>query len=242
MSDSPTPVVLVHRAGGMAGEWDDVLAHRKREEPDRTWEAVDLPGRLRVDDHVGSVAAMAEHVVDRVIALGRGPALLAGHSMGGAVCLRAAVDFPAWVKGLVIIGSGASMTVPRAMQEALDRGVTLKDRAFASQALSPGLDEGRRDELIQRMGKVPFSVLRADLVASGRMRMRSRLSEITVPVRIIVGKDDRLVPPLAGMKLNDLIEGATLRTLPGVGHMIQWEAPGTLAEEIESMALDLDRG
>jgi pimeloyl-ACP methyl ester carboxylesterase len=235
-------VVLVHRAGGIATEWDEVISCIGALDPGRTVVAIDLPGRSAADHHPGSIAAMAEAVVNGIIAIKRGPVLVAGHSMGGAVALACALDFPAWVKGLVIAGSSAEMTIPRAMAEIMDGGLTLSDRDFAAESLSGSLGRERRDELVTRMGKVPYSVLRADLRASSSMDLRGRLSEITVPVRIVMGRDDRLVPPLKGMKLRDAIPGASLRILDGVGHMLQWEAARELATQIAAMAARLDGG
>ena len=72
----------------MASVWDEVLGILEQRDPGRTVVAVDLPGRGDSGTHPGSVEALAEWVVERVITMGQGPAVLAGHSMGGGVCLQ----------------------------------------------------------------------------------------------------------------------------------------------------------
>ncbi len=241
-SCKPVPVVLVHRAGGKSSEFDEVLERLRAVQPRRVFAAVDLPGRRRSADHPGRMSAMAEHVVDRVIELQGGPALLVGHSMGGAVSLLAALDFPAWVSGLVVIGSSAGTTIPCTLATIMDDEATFQGRAMAVESLSPSLDPARRDALLARMGRVPFSVLRADLKTAGMTDLGPRLGELTVPVRILVGQDDRLVPPDEGMMLEQAVPGATLRVLHGKGHMMQWEAVDEIADEVLQMAASLDRG
>jgi pimeloyl-ACP methyl ester carboxylesterase len=236
-SRAETPVVLVHRAGGTADEWNEVLSFAREDEPRRVLFAVDLPGRRDPSDHPGSIEAMAELVADEVARLGRGPALLAGHSMGGVVAMQTCVDFPGWVRGLLLAASAAERGVAGKVIGSLEADA---DGAFAARALSPSLDGTRAQELLARMGRVPFSVLRADLAAAARSELSGRLEEVTVPVRVLVGRDDRLVPPLKAMRLRDRLADARLRLFDDVGHMMPWEAPRELAAEIVAMARRMD--
>jgi pimeloyl-ACP methyl ester carboxylesterase len=235
------PVVLVHRAGGLASEWDEVRAILAGSAPARAVLAVDLPGRGRSGGtHPERPEALAEFVVDQIIGMGRGPAVLAGHSMGGAVSLQAALDFPAWVRGIVLVASSPELRLARELARSIDEGHVLTDPEFAGQMLSPSIDERRRAELTRRMAAVPASVLRSDLVAASRLALRDRLGELGVPVRIVAGRDDRLVSTRKAMILRDALAGSTLRIVDGAGHMLLWEAAGVVAEEIEAMVGQVD--
>lgn len=51
------------------------------------------------------------------------------------------------------------------------------------------------------------------------------LPSIAVPSTIIVGDEDAITPPSDARFMHSMIDGATLVTLPGAGHMANLEAP-----------------
>jgi pimeloyl-ACP methyl ester carboxylesterase len=235
------PVALVHRAGGVASEWDEVRAALAARDPGRTVLAVDLPGRGAAGgSHPESATALAGHVVDRIIDRGEGPAVLAGHSMGGAISILAALDFPAWVRGVVLVASSPELRIARELARAIEEGVVLSDPEFVGEMLSPSIDGRRRVELVRRMSAVPASVLRSDLRAAAGLDLRDRLVELGVPVRIVAGRDDRLISARKARILRDALAGSTLRLVEGAGHMLVWEAPEVVAEEIMELLRLLD--
>ena len=226
------PVILVHRAGGVSSEWAPVLAIVEQRRPGCDVEAVDLPGRGGGTDHPRSVAALAEHVVDRIIERDRGPAVLAGHSMGGAVCIQAALDFPGWVGGLVLVASSPDLRLARQVARAIDEGRAHSDPDFEAEMLSPSHDGASRRRILDAMARVPASVLRADLEAAAGLDLRGRLIDICVPVGIVAGRDDRLVSTRKASILHRGLDGSSLRIVEGAGHMLVLEAPEVVADEI----------
>ncbi|MBK5287054.1 MAG: alpha/beta hydrolase [Acidimicrobiia bacterium] len=104
--ESPTapPVLLVHGLGGSTVNWDLVgqgLANRFGSRVT----AIDLPGfgrtraehrRTGFDDHRDVVTAFLTE---------RGPALVAGNSMGGAVSVAVAAEHPELVTGVVLVNA-----------------------------------------------------------------------------------------------------------------------------------------
>lgn len=62
-----------------------------------------------------------------------------------------------------------------------------------------------------------------------------RLATIRCPVSIVWGEDDPWIPLERGRILHDRMPGASLSTLPGVGHMPQLEAPEKLLAVLASM-------
>jgi pimeloyl-ACP methyl ester carboxylesterase len=224
------PVILVHRAGGASTEWEPVRAILERRLAGCTIEAVDLPGRRGGEAHPRSVPVMAEHVVDRVIALDRGPAVLAGHSMGGAVCMQAALDFPGWVGGLALVASSPDLRLARQVALAIEDGQNLE-----AQMLSPSHDAAARRRILDAMARPPASVLRADLEAAAGLELRGRLDGIGVPVAIVAGRHDRLISTRKASILRGRLEGSSLRIVDDAGHMLVLEAPEVVADEIMTL-------
>ncbi len=230
------PVVLVHRAGGHSGEWADVTAALEERSPGLRVLAVDLPGPGRgCGAPLRSMEAMAGFVAGRIIGLRAGPAVVAGHSMGGAIAMQLALDFPAWAAGLVLVASGAEMRPGRAVMEAIRSGDVRSSPLLGGMAFSPSLPAARREELEARLGRVPVSLLGSDMEAATGFDVRSRLADLTIPVSILAGEDDRMIPLTRAMKLRDLIAGSRLEVLAGVGHMVTWEKPLGVALAISAM-------
>lgn len=65
---------------------------------------------------------------------------------------------------------------------------------------------------------------------------RSWLSELRLPVHVIVGDEDRLTPLYQAQLLQQGIAGATLTILPGAGHAIHLEAPQAFCQQIFQFA------
>lgn len=65
---------------------------------------------------------------------------------------------------------------------------------------------------------------------------RSWLSELRVPVHVIVGDEDRLTPLYQAQLLQSGIAGATLSILSGAGHAIHLEAPQPFCQQIFQFA------
>jgi pimeloyl-ACP methyl ester carboxylesterase len=61
-----------------------------------------------------------------------------------------------------------------------------------------------------------------------------RLDRIDFPVRILWGEDDAWIPARVGERLRDLIPGATLSLIDGAGHLMHYDAPVALADELRA--------
>ena len=61
-----------------------------------------------------------------------------------------------------------------------------------------------------------------------------RLSEIAVPVLVISGESDRIVPPEYGRGFAAAIPGSRFEVLKGTGHMAQIETPEALLDAVTS--------
>lgn len=107
-ADAP-PIVLVHGTRFSAGQWSPQLAALQE---DFLVAAVDLPGHGTRSAQPWSLNAAAEIIASAVDSLGRGPALVVGHSLGGYASLEFARLFPEHLRGLVLAGASASTRGP----------------------------------------------------------------------------------------------------------------------------------
>jgi pimeloyl-ACP methyl ester carboxylesterase len=102
------PLILIHGAGGSYLHWSAEIRHLRGEDI----LAIDLPGhgdssgegKETIEDYVASLLEFMNNLdIDR--------AVIAGHSMGGAIGLRLSLDFPERIPGLILIGAGAKLRV-----------------------------------------------------------------------------------------------------------------------------------
>jgi pimeloyl-ACP methyl ester carboxylesterase len=104
LGDGGTPLVVVHGGFGTveaSGDVLDRLATRRRVV------AIELQGhgRTRDVDRPFTWDALADDVAALVRHLDLGPADLMGYSLGGGVCLRAAIRHPELVRRLVVVAA-----------------------------------------------------------------------------------------------------------------------------------------
>jgi pimeloyl-ACP methyl ester carboxylesterase len=220
---SRPPVILIHGTGGNHLSWPPQL----RRLPDQRIFAPDLPahgksegiGRHTIEDYVRDVLEFMSEL--KIYS-----AILAGHSMGSAVALSAAIRFPKRVTALGLIGSGARLRVAPSLLRAASDPLTfasavqiINDASFSSQTI-------RIKELsTQRMMETRPTVLYGDLMACDAFDVIDQLSKLLLPTLILCGSDDQMTPLHYSELLRDHIAGARLEVVPNAGHMVMLEQP-----------------
>lgn len=64
--------------------------------------------------------------------------------------------------------------------------------------------------------------------------VQDRYGEVEIPTLVLWGEEDRWLPVSQGEELQRSIPGSQFRTIPDAGHLVQHDAPATLAVEIAS--------
>ncbi len=232
------PVLLIHGAGGDHLYWPPQV---RRMRYGRIF-AVDLPGhglsgRLgcqRIEDYARSLIYFLD-------ALGISQAAVVGHSMGGAIALQMALDWPQRVLALGLTATGASLPVSPQLLESFAHEHTVAQGIdiILKWAFSPDADDKLRRLARRRMEKVRPPVLHGDFVACNAFDVRARLGEIQVPALILAGTADKMTPLRFAESLHKGLPQAELRLLPQAGHMLMLERPEETAAALEAWLREL---
>ncbi|MCB1889775.1 MAG: acetoin dehydrogenase dihydrolipoyllysine-residue acetyltransferase subunit [Rhodocyclaceae bacterium] len=228
--DGGQPLVLIHGFGGDLNNW---LFNHEALAGDRAVYALDLPGHGESAKDVGdgSLSMLADTVLAFMDAVGIDSAHLAGHSMGGAVCLDIARRAPARVDSLILIGSaGLGDEINGSYLEGFvaagDRrslkpllGELFADTSLVTRQL---VDDMLKYKRLEGVGTA-LATLAGQLFPGGRQAqvMAGVPAALGKPVLVIWGEGDRIIPvahaPSAGGQLR-------VEVLAGQGHMVQMEA------------------
>lgn len=246
VSRQRSAVILIHGLMDSAEQWRkniDALAQTHR-----VW-AIDLIGfgfSSRVTTPTYSMKMFARSLREFMDAQGIARASIVGHSLGGAVALEFAHDFPERVEKLALIAPATYLLqfrpelkmakhlpfVPRALI-----GWTMTNRRARERALRDALGDpahfdpeewarrtrpmrvrGTADALVAMLGSPHGSDLPQDL---GR---------VTAPTLIVWGDKDRAVPVRHGAYHARALPNAKLIVIENAGHIPQYEYPDQVNE------------
>ena len=179
-----------------------------------------------------SISDMADDVREILDDAGMDKATIVGQSMGGLIAQHVALNHPDRVAGLVLfyttptinyVSDGvfqSDIVIPQTHAEAIDVFLA-GNRDTASPAYA--YDEAAQRLLASRMYD-------RDPDQSGVPRQRNavrqmpdltdRLSNITVPVALIHGRDDALISAQGSLRIAEQVPQAELHLYPGLGHEI----------------------
>ncbi len=226
--DGQPPLILIHGAGGSHLDWAGAV--RKLGTV-----ALDLPGHGKsTASGRDSVAEYAADVVALLDALGLERAVMGGHSMGGAIAQTLALDYPQRVQGLILVGTGAKLSVhpdilDRVIEHQAEVGALLKAWMW-----SPDTADEAREIGFQQFMTVDPRVVHGDYLACNRFDVRDRIAQISAPTLIIGGTADRMTPLKYSQFLAERIRNAHMVTLEGAGHMMLLEQPESAAAQIQA--------
>lgn len=232
---SRPPLIFIHGAGGTHLHWPAQV----RRMPGQRILALDLPGHGK-SDGVGSqsVADYARAMVEFLDAAGLNRAVFVGHSMGSAIALTLALDFPKRVLGIGLVGSGARLRVsPQILESTASEAMfPVAVKLINDAEFGPSVNPRLKELAAQRMAEIRPSVLHGDFLACNEFDVMQHLSQIAVPALILCGMEDILTPVKYSEYLHDHIPTSRLVTIPGAGHMVMLEEPAAVANALEEFA------
>ncbi|WP_338867815.1 alpha/beta hydrolase [Spirosoma sp. SC4-14] len=215
-ADTLPPVVFIH---GSPGSWDAFISFFADSGLYQQAQLLSVDrlgfGKSGLGNPEPSLARQAAAIAPILQQVSKiKPPILVGHSLGGPIAARLAMDYPQWVGGLVLVAPSID---PALEKQEWYRPV---GAAIPIRWLLPAeLDVSNREIL----------PLKAELEA-----MLPLWASIRVPVTVIQGDADELVPAGNAWFAQRMLSHAAvnLRLLPGMNHFIPWRRPDTIREAI----------
>jgi len=236
-ADGPA-LVLVHGAGGTRLNWP---ADLRRLGPRATVYTLDLPGHGRSGGRGrDAIGGYAETVIAFLSAVDIERAVIAGHSMGGAIAQTLALEYAghkrsdARLAGLMLVATGARLRVAPAILEGIGSDFAGAVDLITRFAWSPEADPAMVEQGKKLLAQTDPDVLFGDFLACDRFDVMERLGEIEIPTLIVTGAADRLTPPKYARYLAEHIPDARLTLVEGAGHMVMLERPTEVAQAARS--------
>jgi 3-oxoadipate enol-lactonase len=192
-----------------------------------------LPG-FRVEDMADDCAEVLRRV---------GASHVFGMSLGGMIAQWVAIRHPSFVRTLTLgattCGGSDRAPVPRSVIASFLRTAAMSTaeaiRYTAPITLAPSFVRDRPevvDEWVAIAEREPRNKLSliGQLLAGARHDASAAVRGLKMPVQVIVGDADTLIPPKNSAQLADRIPGAKLVTIPGGAHDFPTESPDVVAE------------
>ncbi len=224
--------------------------------------SVDLKGfgaSPKPDDGAYSPADQAELLVRLILLRDLHRVTLVGHSLGGGICLMASLrllgSHPDRLWRLVVV-SGASYAQPLppfvwfANHRRLGLGLmrmlgarfvvrwVLKRIVFDPSGISHAQVRGYAESLTHRDTRRALVDTALQILPPDLDSLTARYGDIRIPVLLMWGRQDRVVPLHFGVRLADDLPDAELVILDGCGHLPAEELPEQSLKRLESF---LDR-
>jgi pimeloyl-ACP methyl ester carboxylesterase len=197
-----------------------------------------LPVSWMMSDGPWDISTLGLRVVQLIHELSLGPALLVGHSTGGAIVLAAAASEPEVVRGLLLVDTGAHMrghgdVLPILKMIETESHANVLDALFRRSFSSPP-----SPEVLVRLRSYPGTLKREAALQALRSQaaldLTEKLATITAPVVVLHGRHDQARPLHFARELVEQFPHAELY-LADCGHTPMVEAPHTYEQALRRL-------
>jgi pimeloyl-ACP methyl ester carboxylesterase len=234
MSERMKPTLLfIHGAGGNHKIWENQTKFFGNAI------AIDLSGhgagvgKRTIDEYVAEVKKFCDEKDLKDI-------VMVGNSMGGAIVQKFALDYPEYLKAIVLVCTGAKLRVNPIIFEAIKGNHAQAVELIAEFAFSNKASSETKLKVIEEMRNVNPDVVYGDFEACDKFNVMDRLKEIKVPTLIICGLEDQLTPVKYSEYLKNNIPNSKLEIIADAGHMVMLEKPKEFNEKLERFIQELD--
>jgi 3-oxoadipate enol-lactonase len=181
-----------------------------------------------MSDMADDLAGLLDHLRFEKVAI-------AGHSMGGYVCLAFAKKYSQRVSGLGLVASQSAADTPekKAGRYQTADGVSKKGVGLVAEGMSSTLSADAAVQAFVRPlmeSQTPAAVMGALKAMAEREDTLSSLSTAPFPVTLIHGDADMLIPVERAREIKAALPSARLIELQGIGHMPMMESPRGTAD------------
>jgi pimeloyl-ACP methyl ester carboxylesterase len=234
-------LLFIHGSGGDHSVWSHQYARLRKK---YNIVAVDLPGHGLSggsgEKDVGSYCAWIKKLLN---ILGLNNAVLAGHSLGAAIALRFAINYPEAIKGIVSVGGGMKMPVNPFILDYLKTNPAMIPAEITELICKFSLAKENRpkflDVLQKNISSSNVGFLYGDLLACNELDLTCEIDKIKVPALMICGAEDKMTSPDFSRGLAAGIGGANLEIIAGAGHMVMMERPAEFNIALEKFVASI---
>lgn len=245
--DTPAPTIgLIHGWAMHGGLFDDLVDSW----PAADWRRLDLPGHGDRRDTAWPVDPA--ELVDAVIGDLPAGSWLLGWSLGGLIAMQAALRHPTRFAGLILVAATPSLirrtSWPHAVEPAMLQAMAvelaehpdtvvqrfLELEMHGAKNARSGLKQLRQRAFLH--GMPDKRALLAGLSHLGNSDLTGRLESLDLPVRLIGGRRDKLVPWDALESMAERLPDAELLDVPGAAHAPFLTDPDAVAAAVRGWA------
>ena len=237
-------LVFVHGFTQTSNSWKPIAAHFAAEGYESV--VVDVPG------HGGSSGVRADmrRAADMLTA-SCGVGVYVGYSLGGRLCMHAALMHPHLVRGLAVIGGSPGIANDEERTDRRIRDDTLADHigevgveVFIGEWLAQPLfadldldDVQRADRLTNTADGLADSLRRAGTGAQDSLW--PRLGELTMPVIAVAGELDHKFAAISRQITATVPRGRSVE-IAGAGHAAHLQQPGEVTSELTAWLREIN--
>ena len=253
--------ILIH---GLGGNWQNWLETIPRLAKDRRVVALDLPGfgesSISSGDQI-SISGYGEIVVEFAKAVGIAePADVIGNSMGGFISAEIGISHPDFARRIVLCSAaGISITnlkrQPVLTSARIAAAVTNLTLARAEEmAKRPGLRHIAMAYVFRHPSRIAPDLAYQVIMGAGKPAFidaldaltdydfRDRLDRVEVPVLLVWGEDDNLVPVKDADEFERLMPNARKVVLDDTGHVPMLERPSAFNDLVVEFLAEPELG
>lgn len=191
-----------------------------------------------------SIAAMAESV----LAVAPEQSILVGLSMGGLVALEVTRIAPTRVRALALLGSNPAKSEHSHIQTREAQIDRVKEQGLKAvreiiDALASTYFADQKPNMIELQALVRDMAMQAGAdtfinhwqAINSRDELTMGLVNITQPVLVLGGDQDRLCPPEWQRNISAMLLNAELNIIPNCGHLSTLEAPAAVNASLDAL-------
>ncbi len=220
-------LLFIHGAGNQGNVWKYTVKYLKGNYNINT---PDLPGHGKEKGLCKTIDEYAEWILGYIDNSKLSDVILIGHSMGGAITIKAAKDKR--IAAVIIVGSGLKLPVNPKIINGLKNDIQNTIETVAKWSFSKEAPKDMVKSAVKMMLDNKDIILN-DFEACSKYSGYDVAQTIEKPSVVMVGDKDVMTPFELAKEASDYLQ-TKVEIINNAGHMVQFENSKTLAEKIGS--------
>jgi pimeloyl-ACP methyl ester carboxylesterase len=232
-------LIFIHGSGSDHSVWSHQYAQLRKQ---YNIVAIDLPGHGRSEgsgeNEVGNYCLWVRKLMD-VLNL-KNP-ILVGHSLGAAITLSFALNYPGAISAIIVVSGGIRMPVNPFLLEGIKQNPAATIDLICKLSL---VKENRLKffaSLKKSLSQTNADILYGDFLACSKLDLTEKINKINLSALVLCGVEDKMTPPDFSRQIAGGIGGAKLSLIEGAGHMVMMERPKEFNEALNKFALSISK-